>query len=210
MFEDCKVKAFPAWRATVAAVAVLVCLQPTAGADVTLGISGTFGEYTWDHGPLDNGSFSGTVTLGSLPSANSRYAADVTADVSFYNSANQLVFSVINSASSPVWATLTEGSSGYTELTVSGYGIAGHSTVDVASLDLKFNSDGSFNSASSVEYTYCSPSTTYFAPLTTASVSTDVSVQTQSAPEPSTLAVSLVSTLGCLIYAWFTRRPATV
>ncbi len=189
-------------------MAFVVCTQPTASADVTLDVSGTFGEYSWDRGPLDNGSFTGTVTLGSLPSANTEFAGDVTADLNFYNSASQLVFSVTNSPSFPVWATLTAGSSGYTQLTVSGYGRSGASTVDVASLDLIFNSNGSLNSASSVEYTYL-PSTTYFAPVVTASVSTDVSLQAQSAPEPSTLAVSLVSVLGGLIYAWFTRRRAS-
>jgi hypothetical protein len=201
MSRSYRLKRFPAWAVITAAIALFVCTEPTASADISLDFSGTFGQYSWDHGPLDNGSFSGTITLASLPAANSEFAGDVTANVNFYNSANSLLFSVANSASQPVWVTLTAGSQGYTQLTVSGYGSTGTSTVDVASLDLKFNSNGTLNSSSSIEYTYL-PSTTYFAPIDGAEMLI--------AAEPSTFAVCLISTLGALIYARFRRRPAAV
>jgi hypothetical protein len=210
---------FPAGVTIVAMIAMLTCTAATAKADITLDISGTFGLYTWEPaGPLNDGSFSGIVTLPSLPGANTEFSGDVSASVSFYDSTIQsssnLLFTVTNTVNSPVWATLTARSSGYTQLTLSGYGAAGTSTVNVAGLDLNFSNwalngmSGTANSSSSIEYTYL-PSTTYFAPVTSGTVteSNGEAAATLLSPEPSTIAVSLVSVAAFLAYTWCKRRP---
>jgi hypothetical protein len=210
---------FPVCVTIAAMIAVLTCTAATARADVTLDISGTFGSYSWDPAsPLNNGSFSGIVTLPSVPGANTKFSGDVSASISFYDSTVQsssnLLFTVTNTVNSPVWATLTAGSSGYTQLAVSGFGAAGSSTVNVAGLDLNFSNwalnaePGTANSSSSIEYTYL-PSTTYFAPVTSGTVteSNGEAAATLLSPEPSTIAVSLVSVVAFLAYTRCKRRP---
>jgi len=210
---------FPAWVAMAAAMGFVMCTHPRARADVTLDISGTFGSYAWvdPQAPLNNGSFSGSVTLPSLPS-NSQFAGDVTANVNFYNSANTFVFSVMNTASFPVYVTATANSSGDTQVTFAGYGSAGTATVDVASLILNFSNwsfgmaTGTANLSSSIEYTYL-PSATYFAPLMQGQATATTigpAGDPVAAPEPSTFPVCLISMLGGIIYARCRCHPSTV
>jgi hypothetical protein len=210
---------FRAWTVMSGAMAVLICNGATVSADVTLDISGTFGAFSWGNfpAPLDSGWFSGTVTLPSLPGANTEYSGDTTADVNFYNSANNLVFSVDSSLN---WVTLTAGSVGYEELTIAAHA-AGNAPV-VAPLSLEFSSWAFGDTSGTVQnygppaynsyisYTYL-PSTTYYDPVMSglATVSTANALDPPSAPEPSTLAISLISVLGGLIHARCRRRPST-
>ena len=218
---------YAAFVATIGTMAVLMCITPSARADVTLDFSGNFGAFTYGNqpAPLNNGSFSGTVTMTSAPTAGSTVNSDtkgetITAAVNFYNSASTLLFSV----DSRTYVTFSQGKSGsgYTQLTISGYGNVGSTTVDVADLSLEFSGWTSLNPnvigsvipygpasnyASSIEYTYEYPnqtSTPYFAPV----ISGQASDPPAAAPEPSTIAVTIVSVLAFLIYGRFKRRPS--
>jgi hypothetical protein len=201
---------FLSWVATVAAMGFFACTVPMANADTVVDISGTFGTFGYGNqpAPLNDGSFSGSVTFSSLPSPSSTVISE-TANVNFYDSTSSLVFSVGGSGS---YDTLTAGPSGYTTLTVSGFGTAGSSSVDVADLSLEF-SNWSFGSttgtvktygppnyASSIEYTYYPSETTYFNPVESGQASV---------PEPSTIALSLFGMVGVLIYVRRNRRTAT-
>jgi hypothetical protein len=216
---------YAAFVATIGTMAFLMCIAPSASADVTLDFSGNFGAFTYGNqpGPLNNGSFSGTVTLTSAPGTGSTVNSDtpgetITAHVNLYDSTVQSASNLLFSVDSGTYVTFTQGpsGSGYTQLTISGYGNVGATSVDVATLSLEFSnwtkltSTGSVipygpasNYASSIEYTYL-PSTTYFAPV----ISGQASDPPPAAPEPSTIAVTLVSVLAFVIYGRFKRRPS--
>jgi hypothetical protein len=216
---------YAAFVATIGTMAFLICIAPSASADVTLDFSGTFGAFTYGNqpAPLNNGSFSGTVTLTSAPLAGSTVNSDttgetITAVLNLYDSTVQSASSLLFSVDSRTYVTFTHGSSGYTQLTIAGYGNVGATSVDVADLSLEFSGWTSLNPtvtgsvipngpasnySSSIEYTYL-PSTTYFAPV----ISGHASDPPLAAPEPSTIAVTLVSVLAFLIYGRCKRRPS--
>jgi PEP-CTERM motif len=203
-------KRFSTWMVMVAVMGLFACTGTMANADVVVDISGTFGSFGYGNqpAPLNDGSFSGSVTFSSLPGPNTTVISG-TADVNFYDSTANLVFSVGGSGS---YDTFTAGSSGYTTLTVSGYGTAGGSSVDVADLSLEFSNwtfgsntgtvkpYGPPNYASSIEYTYTPGNTTYFNPVLSGQ---------GSVPEPSTIALSLFGIVGVFVYARHNRRTAT-
>ena len=211
------------YAAVLGTMAFLMCIAPSADADVTLDVSGNFGAFTYGNqpGPLNNGSFSGTVTLTLPPGANSTVNSDtkgetITAAINLYDSTTQSASNLLFSVDSRTYITFTQGSSGYTQLTISGYGNVGATSVDVATLSLEFSNWTSLTSigsvipygpasnySSSIEYTYL-PSTTYFAPV----ISGQASDPPASAPEPSTVAVTLVSVLAFLIYGRWKCRPS--
>ncbi len=196
------------WVVVAGAAAIFACAGPAVNAgDVVVTFSGTFGEFNYGNqpAPLNDGSFSGSVTLPSLPGPNSQVIS-ATADVNFYNSTGQLVFSVGGSGS---YDTMSANGTGYTELTVSGNGHVPGSIVDVAPFSLEF-SNWSFGSqtgtvkpygppnyASAIEYTYNACGKTYFNPVLTGMASV---------PEPSAFALCAIGMGGILIYARRRRR----
>jgi hypothetical protein len=199
------------WVAMAAVMAFLAFTEPAANADTVVSFSGTFGAFTYGNipAPLGNGSFSGTATFASLPGPNGQSISS-TADVNFYNSSSALVFAV---GSAESYDVLTAGPSGYTKLTISGYGDAGGgTTVDVAPLGMEFSSwsfgqttgtvkpCGPPNYISSIEYTYFPTSTAYFEPILSG---------TASVPEASTITLGLIGIVAVLIFNRRNRRAAT-
>ena len=170
-------------------------------------ISGTFGEFDYGNqpAPLNDGSFSGTVTFAAFPAPNSQEISG-TADVNFYDSSHHLVFSV---GGLGTYNTLNAGATNYTLLTVSGYGIAGTSLVDVAFLGLEFSSwpfgsglgtvkpYGPPNYDSGIEYTYYPGCTTYFNPMLTG---------VASMPEPSSIVLTSPASPGPSFWGADNRR----
>lgn len=208
---------FPTILAMAAVLGVFASAGPGAGASsVVVEISGTFGYFTYGNypAPLDNGSFLGTVTFSSLPGPNQTVLA-TTADVNFYTSTNQLLFTVGGGGYDP----FTAGPSGYETLGLGGDVSVGGTPVSVSGLSLSFNNwsigspsgtvqpYGAGNPAdygSAISYTYYpdginQPGTTYYDPVVMGQASV---------PEPSTLALGLVGMVGALIYARGHRRKA--
>jgi hypothetical protein len=195
-------------RVAFMAIGLLTASASMANASAVVEISGNFGSFAWGNQPtpLNDGSFAGTVTLPSLPAANSSVLA-TSADVNFYDSNGHLLFNVGGFGSYDV---LTANSSGYTSLTVSGIGLAGGTPYDVAPLGLVFNwpfssATGTVipygpasNYSSAIEFTDLSGGTTYFAPV--------VSGQASAVPEPATIGLSLVGILGVVLHVRYARR----
>jgi PEP-CTERM motif len=195
--------------------AVMGCLGSTEtkaiAGDVIVQISGTFGEFDYGNepAPLDDGSFSGTVTFAALPGANSTVISD-TANVNFYDQYSNLVFNVGGNVPGLTYDTFSADSSGYIYLTVSGITTAGASTVIVAPLGLEFSiwpfasgtgtvkPYGPPNYASEVEYTYYPDGITYFTPVLTG--------QGGIVPEPSSIVLSMIGAVGVLAFARYNRR----
>lgn len=199
---------FLTWVATAAVMGFFACIGPAANADSIVSFSGTFGDFGYgtQPTPLENGSFSGSATFASLPTANTTAQA-LTADVNFYNSSNALVFSVTGG-----YDILTAGASGYTDLTISAGGSAGGTPVVIAPLGMTFNNwlfgqgtgtvlpyDPSTNVNSYISYTY-NPNTspTYY--------SDPIVSGTATVPEPSSIALGLIGVVGVLIYSRRNRR----
>jgi hypothetical protein len=200
-------------RARLAIAAAMVFLAsaqlPAKAGDVVVKFSGTFGSFDYGNqpAPLNDGSFSGTLTLPYLPGPNSSVISG-TADVNFYNSSDHLVFSVGGSGS---YDTFNAGATTYTELTVSGLGTVPGSTVDVAPFSLEFanwtigSQNGTVapygppNYASAIEYTYYPSGITYFNPVLTGMASV---------PEPSSIVLGLTGIGAVLAYARYKVRSA--
>jgi hypothetical protein len=176
-------------------------------SDVVVGISGTLGQFNYGNQPaaLNDGSFSGTVTFASI-AASDLPAYAIAADVNFYDSSDDLVFTV----DSGIYATLSGNTTGYTTLILSGKAdVGGGSTVDVSSLDLAFTAwsygaatgtVGSYENSnyfSSVEYTYSSSGLTYFNPVESGQASL---------PEPMSLIQGLIGLSAFGLYRRSTRR----
>jgi len=207
-------KRFSTWVLMTAAMGCLASTERNAIAgDVIVQISGTFGEFNYGNqpAPLNDGSFSGTVTFAAAPGPNSTVISD-TANVNFYDMNSNLLFNVGGGVPGLTFDTFTAGSSGYTEVTVSGITSAGASIVDVAPLGLEFSSwpfasatgtvkpYGPPNYASAVEYTYYPAGTTYFNPVLTG--------QGGFVPEPSSIVLSLIGAVGVFAFARYNRRSA--
>jgi PEP-CTERM motif len=175
---------------------------PANASEVVIGISGALGDYSWDSGtPVSDGSFFGSVTFASLPTANSSVATG-TADINFYNVSDNLVFTIKYG----IYATLTANATDYASLDVSGYSAAGNSGYHIDGLDLNFSSwpiggsQGTVNlGESSLEFQDPSGKT-WFNPLLTAQTSV---------PEPSSMLLGLVGMAGCAFYVRSARRNAT-
>ena len=203
------------WAAMIAAVGFFALSGPAARAsDVTVTISGTFGAFDYGNqpAPLNDGSFSGTVTFASLPAANSTVISS-TADVNFYNSNGTLLFTLGDGG----YDEMKAGASGYTYLSVSGIVNLGNGTsVDVAPLSLEFRhwpfgSDtgivkpyGPPKYASELEYTYfptnSNPNhcgTTYYDPIVCGLASV---------PEPTSVVLGAIGMAGALFYSRRVRR----
>jgi hypothetical protein len=202
------VKRFSTWIAITTVMGIFACGDSDARAgSVVVTISGTFGEFDYGNqpAPLNDGSFSGTVTFATFPAPNSQEISG-TADVNFYDSTNHLVFSV---GGLGTYNTLDAGGTDYTLLTVSGYGIAGSSLVDVGFLGLEFSSwpfgsnlgtvkpFGPPNYDSGIEYTYYPGGTTYFNPILTG---------VASVPEPSSIVLSMAGMVGVVVLGRYNRR----
>jgi hypothetical protein len=195
----------------VASLVFLSHTGTTASANSVVTFSGTFGSFDYGNqpAPLNGGSFSGTVTLPSLPGPDQQVITN-TALVAFFDSSNNLLFTVGGMGSYDVF---TAGASGYLSLTISGEGMAGGKTVDVAPLGLEFDnwSFGSMtgnvkpygppNYLSAIEYTYSDGGgTTYFNPVVLGQASV---------PEPSTLVLGLIAGAGVLVFALRRRSNFT-
>ena len=215
---------YAACLAMMAAIGLFAPANPVANAsDVVVSISGTFGEFSYGNipAPLDDGSFSGTVTFAALPTANSTVISS-TADVNFYDSSHNLLFTLGNGG----YETMTAGSHGYTYLSVSGIvDLGGGTSVDIAPLGLEFKHwhfghstgfvkpYGPPNYASQVEYTYFptgsdpqSTGTTYFDPVCRGLA---CATTIQSVPEPASIMLGIVGFAGALVFSRFHRRNAT-
>ncbi len=207
-------KRLSTWVLMTTAMGCLASTETNAIAgDVIVQISGTFGEFDYGNepAPLNDGSFSGTVTFAALPGANSTVISD-TANVNFYDMNSNLVFNVGGGIPGLTYDTFSADSSGYIYLTVSGITTAGPSTVIVAPLGLEFSgwpfssSTGTVtpygppNYASAVEYTYYPDGTTFFNPVLTG--------QGGLVPEPSSIVLSLLGAVGVFAFACYSRRSA--
>ena len=195
------------WLALLGALGVLAYSGTTSNAASVVAISGDLGFFTYGNypAPLDNGSFSGTVTFATLP-VTGETVTSATADVRFYNAIHQLLFTVGGSGS---YDTSVAGATQYTSLTVSGGTHVGTTPVSVASLVLSFSSwplgtnKGTVQpyaapGYSSVEYTYGTgvDAITYYDPVISG---------TASVPEPSTLTLGLFGMVSGLLYTWVNR-----
>ena len=210
---------YAACLATMVAIGYFALAGPVANAsEVVVSISGTFGEFNYGNqpAPLNDGSFSGTVTFDALPGPHSTVTSSI-ADVNFYDSSHNLLFTL----GSGGYETMTAGSHGYTYLSVSGIvDLGGGTSVDIAPLSLEFkhwhfgHSSGIVkpygppNYASQAEYTYFSTGsdpdsgTTFFDP-----VCRGVACAT-TVPEPASIMLGLMGFAGALVCSRFHRRNA--
>jgi hypothetical protein len=199
-------------RAAVAAVMFFMAAGglKNSAADVVVTISGTLGDIGYGNQPalLNGGSFSGTVTFASLPGANLQSISQ-TADVNFYDGSDNFLFNVGGNVLFDSYDTLTAGASGYTSLSVQGNTVYDGDTFDVSTLNLTF-SDWSLGSPMGTVIGYGDP--TYGSVIsytdTTLSKSYSSSVVSGQAtlPEPSTIALGLISMAGMFVYARINRR----
>ncbi len=179
-------------------------------ANVVVEISGTLGDIGYGNQPalLNGGSFSGSVTFASLPTANSQSVSE-TASVNFYDASNHFLFNVGHGVLFDSYDTLNAGASGYTSLGVGGTTSYAGDTIQVAGLSLTF-ANWSFGSAKGTVIGYGDPSYGSYISYTDATTSTPYSSSVLSGqaivPEPSTMALGLLGMVGVLAYARFNRR----
>jgi hypothetical protein len=202
-------------RSTCAVVATAILLvaatnPETSAASIVVDISGTLGDIGYGNQPafLNGGSFSGTVTFASLPAANSQ-AISQQADVNFYDGSANFLFNVGGNINLDSYDTLNAGASGYTSLSVGGTTVYDGDTIDVSSLNLTF-SDWSFGDPTGTVIGYGDPSygsyIGYTDTTTSTSYSSSVVSGQASVPEPSTIALSLISMVSVFACARFNRR----
>ena len=214
---------YAASLALMGAIGFFSLASPVVHAsEVVVSISGRFGEFDYGNqpAPLNDGYFSGTVTFDALPAANSTVISS-TADVNFYDSSHNLVFTL----GSGGYETMVAGAHGYTYLSVSGIvDLGGGTSVDIAPLSLEFNHwhfghslgivkpYGPPNYASTVEYTYFptgsdpqSSGITYFEPVC---LGLACATTIQSVPEPASIMLGIVGFAGALAFSRFHRRKA--
>ena len=204
------------WVVMATALGAFACTGPMANAaSVVVEIFGTFGPdigYGAQPAPLNGGSFSGTVTFPSQPGPD-QTVVSATADVNFYDSTSQLLFTVGGSGS---YNQFMAGPSSYEFLTVTGGTSVGSTPVSVSGLSLSFN-NWLFGSSPGMVQPYGGGSPADYDSYISYTYGTGVSAITYyssvvsgqaSVPEPSTLALGLAGLVGVLVYARCNRHPA--